>query len=308
MAGRMGARLPLLLQPTCPTADDRGISDFLRLAAVLGSARWVELVLATADGAESRHYLSGHPDGGATPVALDAGQDFRADLRLGGAGEPGTEALELLSGVLSATLERHRLRTQTSLLREALDTTSSSILLFDGRGDIVYANPPADRLLSLQTEDELLAETDDGERQPLVTLLCAVVGRVASGTASSPSWKGRLRTADGRVMACEATRLAADERRADAVVVLLQPIGAEPAVRIDAFTALHHLSRRESEILELLMEGATTLAMAERLGISPHTVRDHLKNIYRKTATSSRGELLGMLSRNAAASEDHARG
>lgn len=307
MAHRMGARLPLLLQPTCPPAEDRGISGFLRLAAVLGSARWVELVLATIDGAESRRYLSGQPDGAATPLALDAGQDFRADLRLGGAGVPAAETLELLSAALATALERHRLRTQTSLLREALDTTSSSILLFDGRGDIVFANPPADRLLSLQTEDELLAETEDGERQPLVTLLCNVVGRVASGTASSPSWKGRLRTADGRVMACEVTRLPADERRADAVVVLLQPIGAEPTIRVDAFAALHRLSRRETEILELLMEGATTLAMAERLGISPHTVRDHLKNLYRKTAASSRGELLGMLSRNAAAAEGHAR-
>lgn len=307
MVSRMGARLPLLLQPTCPPADDRGISGFLRLAVVLGSARWVELVLASVDGAESRHYRSGDPDGRATAVALDAGPDFRADLRLGGAGVPAAEARELLSAVLTTALERHRLRTQTSLLREALDTTSSSILLFDGRGDIVYANPPADRLLSLQTEDELLAETEDGERQPLVTLLCTVVGRIASGTSSSPSWKGRLRTADGRVMACEVTRLPADERRADAVVVLLQPIGAEPAVRVDAFAALHHLSRRESEILELLMDGATTLAMAGRLGISPHTVRDHLKNLYRKTATSSRGELLGMLSRNPAAGEDHKR-
>jgi DNA-binding CsgD family transcriptional regulator len=53
------------------------------------------------------------------------------------------------------------------------------------------------------------------------------------------------------------------------------------------------------------MQGATTVAMAERLGISPHTVRDHLKNLYRKTATSSRGELLGLLSRNAATAEDH---
>ena len=305
MAGRMGARLPLLLQPTCPPADDRGISGLLRLAAVLGSARWVELVLATVDGAESRHYRRGDADGAVTPVALDAGQDFRAALRLGGAGVPGAEALELLSAVLATVLERHHLRTQTSLLREALDTTSSSILLFDGRGDIVYANPPADRLLSLQTEDELLAETEDGERQPLVALLCTVVGRVASGTGSSPSWKGRLRTADGRIMACEVTRLPADERRADAVVVLLQPVGAEPAVRVDAFATLHHLSRRESEVLELLMEGATTLAMAERLGISPHTVRDHLKNLYHKTATSSRSELLGMLSRNAAAAGEH---
>jgi DNA-binding CsgD family transcriptional regulator len=37
--------------------------------------------------------------------------------------------------------------------------------------------------------------------------------------------------------------------------------------------------------------------MADRLGISPHTIRDHLKHLYRKTGTGSRSELLGMISR-----------
>jgi DNA-binding CsgD family transcriptional regulator len=38
--------------------------------------------------------------------------------------------------------------------------------------------------------------------------------------------------------------------------------------------------------------------MAEELGISPHTVRDHLKHLYRKTDTKGRNELLGLISRD----------
>jgi DNA-binding CsgD family transcriptional regulator len=37
--------------------------------------------------------------------------------------------------------------------------------------------------------------------------------------------------------------------------------------------------------------------MADELGISPHTIRDHLKNLYRKTGTKGRNELLGLISR-----------
>jgi DNA-binding CsgD family transcriptional regulator len=37
--------------------------------------------------------------------------------------------------------------------------------------------------------------------------------------------------------------------------------------------------------------------MAEELGISPHTIRDHLKHLYRKTGTNGRNELLGLISR-----------
>ena len=83
--------------------------------------------------------------------------------------------------------------------------------------------------------------------------------------------------------------------------MLLQPQGSEPAARIEAFCATHNLSPREQEVVTLLAEGLTTVAMAERLGISPHTVRDHLKNLYRKTGTNSRSELLGLIARAAPA-------
>ena len=49
---------------------------------------------------------------------------------------------------------------------------------------------------------------------------------------------------------------------------------------------------REAEVLRLLVLGHAVNAVAERLGISPHTVRDHVKNLYRKTGSSSRNELL----------------
>ena len=42
----------------------------------------------------------------------------------------------------------------------------------------------------------------------------------------------------------------------------------------------------------------TTVAMAEELGISPHTIRDHLKHLYRKTGTKGRNELFGLISRD----------
>jgi DNA-binding CsgD family transcriptional regulator len=50
-------------------------------------------------------------------------------------------------------------------------------------------------------------------------------------------------------------------------------------------------------VLDLLEQGLTTGAMAEELGISPHTVRDHLKHLYRKTGAKGRGELLGLIAR-----------
>ncbi len=48
------------------------------------------------------------------------------------------------------------------------------------------------------------------------------------------------------------------------------------------------LSKRELEILTVLAQGHTYQESADLLKISPHTVADHVKNIYRKLAVTSR--------------------
>jgi DNA-binding CsgD family transcriptional regulator len=297
----MGAKQPLLLNPGCPPIDDPGIAAVLELYAAVSSSDWAELVLATADGGHRRTYVRGTAGGRGTARDLDAGSDYSATVRSGGSSAPPGEVIRALSDALAITLDLHRLRTQTAVLRAALDSTTSSVLLFDGRCDIVYANPPADGLLSLQTEDELLVEFDGGECQPLFTVLCSLVKRAASSGPGAAAWQGTLQTRDGGVLTCEVARLPHLESLPDVVLVLLQRQGSEPSARIEAFCSTHNLSPREQDVVKLLAEGLTTVAMAERLGISPHTVRDHLKNLYRKTGTNSRSELLGLVSRAAPA-------
>jgi DNA-binding NarL/FixJ family response regulator len=51
-----------------------------------------------------------------------------------------------------------------------------------------------------------------------------------------------------------------------------------------------HLSRREQEILELLIEGLTYKEIAARCFISPETMNSHVKNIYQKLNVHSRAE------------------
>jgi len=50
------------------------------------------------------------------------------------------------------------------------------------------------------------------------------------------------------------------------------------------------LSAREREVLSLVARGLRAGEVAQMLAISPHTVRDHIKAIYRKLDVSSRAE------------------
>jgi PAS domain S-box-containing protein len=56
--------------------------------------------------------------------------------------------------------------------------------------------------------------------------------------------------------------------------------------------SLQLLSEREREVLSELLGGTRVPAIAKKLFISPHTVRNHLKSMYRKLDVSSQSELL----------------
>lgn len=63
-------------------------------------------------------------------------------------------------------------------------------------------------------------------------------------------------------------------------------------------TADFGFSDREREIAPLIADGLTNDEIAERLCISPHTVKNHVTSIFRKAEVSNRLELLKRLSRN----------
>ena len=52
------------------------------------------------------------------------------------------------------------------------------------------------------------------------------------------------------------------------------------------------LTRREREILHLLMKGSANKEIAARLGVSDQTVKNQLSTLYRKAGVSSRLELV----------------
>lgn len=49
---------------------------------------------------------------------------------------------------------------------------------------------------------------------------------------------------------------------------------------------------RERQVLGLLLEGLRVASIARRLGVSPHTVRNHLRALFRKAGVRSQAELI----------------
>ena len=67
---------------------------------------------------------------------------------------------------------------------------------------------------------------------------------------------------------------------------------------------LPRLTPREREILDLVAEGRTNAEIAERLWVSPLTVRKHLENVYAKLGVHTRTAAAALVGGGARPSQD----
>lgn len=77
----------------------------------------------------------------------------------------------------------------------------------------------------------------------------------------------------------------------------IEALGQELGDRSSASSGvkLADLSRRELEVLSLLREAHSAPEIAGELKVSVHTVRNHIRSIYRKVGVHSRAALLRRL-------------
>ena len=103
--------------------------------------------------------------------------------------------------------------------------------------------------------------------------------------------RARVHLADGVWLTLRADRIGDAPTPAQrSIAVTVEECSS--ADRVDLFARAHGLSARETEVLDNLTAGADTREIAARMFLSVHTVSDHLKSVFAKTGTSSRGRLL----------------
>lgn len=165
------------------------------------------------------------------------------------------------------------------------DADPIGVLVLDPDDGIESANGAADTWL-----DELGA--DDRSPDDLPTVVRAVAAqsrRVATDDGTRAS--ARVLTPAGRWAVVRGSMLGdgSDAR----VAVIMEPV--RPIEMAPLIADAYGLTDREREVTELVARGLTTNEIAAELHLSPYTVQDHLKAIFERTGTRSRGELVARL-------------
>ena len=292
----MKKRSGVLLEPPCPDPEDVDLARLLERLMDVAGATWIEVELQRRDHPVLCRYVAGEISEPWQELAADSPGLFRLRIRLPAQAKATPAVRELARYLFELCLTARRLQRLVSLFQGALDSTASSVLLFDPDGQIVYANPPADALLSRQTEDELMVLEPGLPPRPLLAVLVNWIEELIGPGSDQLGKSTVVSLSDGTAMACELLRIDNDVRVLHGVVALLQPLAMVPDACLSLIAATYRLTPREHELLHHLASGLSTADVAREMGISLHTVRDHIKNLYRKTGTRSRSDLVGLLS------------
>lgn len=157
-----------------------------------------------------------------------------------------------------------------------LDT---GVMLFDEKGRMIGSTGGAAAWL-----DELGPPGLDG--LPLL-----VTGLARHVLASGRTATSAITTRAGRAGVLEAAVLAGSPAPQVVVVISAAPL----ARRLDHLAAASGLTPRELQVVECVLSGHSTKAIAAELGISPYTVQAHLTSIFTKTGQRSRRALINRL-------------
>ncbi len=170
---------------------------------------------------------------------------------------------------------------------------ATDVVVLGPDNSVVMATEGAERWLA-----DLAASDKPGTDLPIAVLAVAArARRIVSGyqhgldRPSERSAQARVRAAAGRWVTVRGSVLG-DGPDSPVAVVMEEVLAPELAPLIaDAYG----LTERERRVTELVAQGLSTNDVAQRLHLSTYTVQDHLKSVFDKTGTSSRGELVARL-------------
>jgi DNA-binding CsgD family transcriptional regulator len=240
------------------------------------SPRFRDLLTPAGVGPELRSaFVADGAMWGALIVVRRAGQpDF---------GERDVDLLAAASGIFARAVRR-------GLVVEASAAAvpeAPGVVELDASGAPIRTSSSAEPLLA-----ELAGSTvEEGIRSPaLQSVATATRASIAAGNdVGLPS--SLVKTPAGSWLVLHGALLGSRETQGVAVFVQR----AHPTLVAPLLLKAFGLTPREEEVAQLTLRGATAVQAAQRLSISPHTVNDHLKSIFDKTSTRTRGELAATL-------------
>jgi DNA-binding CsgD family transcriptional regulator len=275
--------------------------------AVDDVTKFAQLARAKRKAASLNEATGGHPERSPrfrellTPAGLGPelrtafvadGATWGALILVRRAGQPEFEDRDAQLVAAASVLFANAIR--RGLIAEASSAASSpdapGVIELDASGGLIRVSSSAQPLLA-----ELSGTTAEAAcRSPSIHAIATATraALAAAGGSAGPALPmATLRTPAGTWLVLHGSLLG--DARSGQVAVFIQR--AHPTLIAPLLLKAYGLTLREQEVTQLVLRGATTIQAAQRLGISAHTITDHMKSIFEKTGVRTRGELSASL-------------
>jgi DNA-binding NarL/FixJ family response regulator len=177
-----------------------------------------------------------------------------------------------------------------------------AVLMFNQDLSVIYVNPEAKKILSSLHSSDTQEEHNDIEIPEEIIKTCKELKEklrnVYGSLITDPSNTAMITSHDGVSYAVRAFLLDKSPRNIDIaqIMVLLERIVAKHNVDFEKVQQSFDLTKREIEVIRLLIPGFTNKEISDELFVSEHTVKDHIKNIMRKVKAKSRSQIIHNIS------------
>lgn len=168
---------------------------------------------------------------------------------------------------------------------QALDALDQGLVFFTCEGMLLHANKAFSNALNACCEEKRL----QAEIQHFASSLCELVRlREYGNEATVQGLAVREVPLHGQRYQLKGSFIGLDLfGRGSTTLIALENPSPEP-LSDEALQERFGLSKKESRVLRLLVEGKTNEEIAYALFLSPHTVRNHAVNIFNKLSVTSR--------------------
>jgi len=175
------------------------------------------------------------------------------------------------------------------------------ILVFTLEGQLLYMNPEA-RERCREINRAFLGRHVRGVLpQAVVNLYSEIVRRISQGTdlksGESVQLRAVIKSQDlsppmlvrGFGIPCPGN---GDHAR---ILIMLDPIAPRDPVSLSQLNRWLELTDRGRDVVQFLIQGLTSKEIAEQMGITEQTVKEHIHRLMRKTKTTTRTGMLAKL-------------
>ncbi len=169
------------------------------------------------------------------------------------------------------------------------NAANPGFVVVDAALNLVASNSEAIQILVFPTHPEKIRQIDSMVSERIRSRL------IDRHTTGDPTFVPEFRSGN-RTYTCRSYALPVSVRTpAPATMVLVFERRPSATIAMSEVSSQFGLTRREQETIQLLLQGLTSKEIAERMGISPNTVKAFLRLVMVKMGVSTRSGIVGKI-------------